>query len=136
MANRFMFGIFIVTGMLSLCACTTVQTAGERQTYFESTSRAKLAWQPMPNESTSFQGCSWGSENYPCQPYSKLNVPKVVPLEGKKSSIKTSSSHKKIQHRKLHQKPKPLPLCQPAPAVNTQVIPDENHTAPVNKTNT
>jgi hypothetical protein len=74
-------------GLLPLAACTSVQTASERQVYFESASTAKLAWQPIPNESTSFQGCSWDSDDYPCQPYSKLNITK----QDAASSLKRSS---------------------------------------------
>jgi hypothetical protein len=133
MASRRHFCFFIIAGTVLLAACTTVQTASERQTYFENTSRVKLAWQSMPNVPTSFQGCEWGGESYPCQPYSKLNVPKVSSPDSTKSSTKVSSALKKVQKRKAHVKPKPLPMCQPLPVENTNVA-LANASSPITKT--
>lgn len=136
MANRFVFGFFITTGMLSLAACTSVQTASERQTYFENASTAKLAWQPMPNESTSFQGCAWSSVDYPCQPYSKLRVSQQTSGTSLKRPSSTTASHKNVIHKKKAPRTNTLPLCQPAPTVNAQVTSHENDSVLINKTST
>lgn len=136
MANRFILGFCIITGTLSLAACTSVQTASERQTYFENASAARLAWQPMPNESTSFQGCSWGSVDYPCQPYSKVHASQLTSETSLKRPSSMMTSHKKVMHKKKVPHTKALPLCQPAPAANAQVKSHENNSVLINKTST
>lgn len=136
MANRFVFGAFVVTGLLSLTACTSVQTANDRQTYFESTSTVRLAWQPVPNESTSFQGCVWGGVDYPCQPYSKLQVSQQGAATSLKHEPLATTSHKKVSHKQKAQHTKALPLCRPLPAVNAQDISHENDSVLINKTST
>lgn len=136
MANRFVFGAFVVNGLFLLTACTTVQTASERQTYFENASTARLAWQPTSNVPTSFQGCSWDSESYPCQPYRKLHMSQQEPRTSLKLSSSATTSHKKVSHKKKANHPKSLPLCQPVPDVNVQVKSGDNNIVLPNKTST
>lgn len=135
MTNRFALGFFITTGVLSLAACTSMQTASERQSYFENASTAKVAWQPTPSVPTSFQGCAWGSVDYPCQPDNQLHVSQQDPKTLQHSSS-IVASHKKVSHKKKALHTKALPLCQPVPAVNAQTKLAENHSVLVNKTST
>lgn len=136
MANRLVLGFFITTGMLSLAACTSVQTVSECQSYSENASTAKLAWQPVPSTPTSFQGCAWGSQDYPCQPYSKLAESNQSADTSLKPVPSANPSHKKVIHKKKEEQAKALPLCQPVPVVNAQVKPAENHSVLINKTST
>ena len=138
MANRFVFAVFVVNGLLLLTACTTVQTASARQTYFENASTTRLAWQPVPNVPTSFQGCAWGSFDYPCQPYSQLHVSQQD-LKTLQHSSSAAVSHKKAIHKKKASHMKALPLCQlcqSVSVVNAQVTPHENNSVLINKTST
>ena len=102
----------------SLVGCTST-TPSARQHDFDIASAARVAWQPVADAPTSFQGCEWGSASYPCQPYSKLEAPKT--------SISNASSHavtaktaqksthvKRISHKVTHHHT--LPLCQPVPS--------------------
>jgi len=136
MADRVLLGFFIVMGLLSLAACTSVQTTGERQAYFETASAAKLAWQPSPNVSTSFQGCMWGSVDYPCQPHSRLDAPKQVSYKTTKPEPSRLPAHKKVSHTKSQRHTKPLPLCQPVLALDRDVAPISTSIPSPNKTTT
>jgi len=107
--------LLLTISVMSLAACS-FGTPLARQSYFETASAAKLAWQPAPNQPTSFQGCAWGSASYPCQPHTKLDVP-VVSTHPSSPTLKSSvRAYKPIPHQSASSHTKThhaLPLCRP-----------------------